>query len=189
MLKAILVGCGAISDAWLTDLRKASVLANSVQIAGFVDLDLATARARAAKHGYTDALCSDDLTATLAQVKPDIVFDLVVPPARFDVVQKALASGAHVLSEKPMANTLAAETRVALCCFQEPISVQLTKAGLKFNELVIKEFQEQNQAIINFMFSDLLTEREVKKVRERMMKKIIRHLGKFKENRAKVDNA
>lgn len=89
------------------------------------------------------------------------------------------------MTEKPKSITV----RIGFGCFQEPISVQLTKAGLKFNELVIKEFQEQNQAIINFMFSDLLTEREVKKVRERMMKKIIRHLGKFKENRAKVDNA
>ncbi len=42
----------------------------------------------------------------LAQLKPDLLFDLVVPPARFEVVKSALAAGCHVLSEKPMANTL-----------------------------------------------------------------------------------
>jgi predicted dehydrogenase len=106
MLNAILVGCGGISDAWLTALRETPVLAQTIRLAGFVDLDLATARARAAKHGYSEAHCSTDLAAMLDSLKPEIVFDLVVPPARHDVVQQALAAGAHVLSEKPMANSL-----------------------------------------------------------------------------------
>jgi predicted dehydrogenase len=43
----------------------------------------------------------------LSRSRPDLVFDVVVPSARRDVVRQALASGAHVLSEKPMAASMA----------------------------------------------------------------------------------
>jgi predicted dehydrogenase len=43
----------------------------------------------------------------LAETKPDILFDVVVPAARHDVVAQALDAGCHVLSEKPMANSMA----------------------------------------------------------------------------------
>ena len=42
----------------------------------------------------------------LAETRPDLVFDVVVPQARHDVVAAGLAAGCHVLSEKPMAETL-----------------------------------------------------------------------------------
>ena len=42
----------------------------------------------------------------LDSLNPDMVFDLVIPAARAAVVQQALAAGAHVLSEKPMAATM-----------------------------------------------------------------------------------
>jgi len=44
----------------------------------------------------------------LAQTKPDLVFDVVIPGARRDVVASGLAASCHVLSEKPMAATLEA---------------------------------------------------------------------------------
>lgn len=105
MLKAILVGCGAMADGWLRALQEVPELSAMVQVAGFVDLNEAAAKALAARFGY-DVPVGGDLGAMLAAVKPDVVFDLVVPAARFGVVTQALAAGAHVLSEKPMANTL-----------------------------------------------------------------------------------
>lgn len=106
MLNAVMVGCGAMSNGWLRALRETPELAASVRMAGFVDLDPAVAQARAAEYGWHDAATGSDLAAMLAAVQPDVVFDLVVPAARHAVVTQALAAGAHVLSEKPMANTL-----------------------------------------------------------------------------------
>jgi predicted dehydrogenase len=80
-----------------------------------VDLDADTATTRAAEHGYADARIGTDLAEMLAALQPDVVFDRVVPPARSRVVETAFAHGCDVLSEKPMANTLAeAEALLAL---------------------------------------------------------------------------
>jgi predicted dehydrogenase len=79
---------------------------------GFVDLDPALARSRADEHGWANAAAGDDLGAVLAATRPDLVFDVVVPAARAQVVETALAHGCHVLSEKPMATSLAEAERL-----------------------------------------------------------------------------
>lgn len=105
MKTAVLVGCGAMSDGWLKALAEVPDLASEIRVTGLVDLDLATAKARAEKHNLSVA-AGTDLGAMLSAQTPDMVFDLVVPAARAGVVKTALAAGAHVLSEKPMANSL-----------------------------------------------------------------------------------
>ena len=106
MLRAVLVGCGQMSNGWLRAIRETPALSGAVEIVGLVDLDPAVAEARAAEHGLAGTPTGADLAAMLADLKPDLVFDLVVPPARRAVVETAFAHGCDVLSEKPMANTL-----------------------------------------------------------------------------------
>lgn len=106
MLRAVMVGCGQMSNGWLSAIRDTAALAEKIDITGFVDIDADVAAQRAAEHGYANARTGADLAAMLDELKPDVVFDLVVPPARRSVVALALAAGCHVLSEKPMANTL-----------------------------------------------------------------------------------
>ncbi len=106
MLTAVMAGCGAMSDGWLTALREIPYLKDNVRLVGMVDLDPEVAVRRAEKHGLGGISVSADLPDMLAQLKPDLLFDLVVPPARFAVVEAGLAAGCHVLSEKPMANAL-----------------------------------------------------------------------------------
>ena len=105
MLQAILVGCGAMAHGWLRALRDTPELAAKVKLVGLVDLNADTAKALASSFGLTVKIGSD-LKAMLAELSPDLVFDLVIPPARAEVVELALAAGVHVLSEKPMANNL-----------------------------------------------------------------------------------
>ncbi|RYH04421.1 Gfo/Idh/MocA family oxidoreductase [Salipiger sp. IMCC34102] len=112
MLSAVMVGCGAMSKGWLQALKDTPYLAENVAMVGFVDLDPELARSRADAFGWTDAAAGDDLDAMLSRVKPDLVFDVVVPPARQSVVETALRHGCHVLSEKPMAETLDAAQRL-----------------------------------------------------------------------------
>lgn len=112
MLSAVMVGCGAMSKGWLTALKDTPFLAQNVRMSGFVDLDEGAARARADEFGWTDAKAGSDLDAMLSAQKPDLVFDIVVPPARAEVVEASLRHGCHVLSEKPMAETLDSARRL-----------------------------------------------------------------------------
>nr|WP_284387997.1 Gfo/Idh/MocA family oxidoreductase [Devosia yakushimensis] len=105
---AVLAGCGAMSRGWLKAILEAPELAGRIDVVGLVDLDRATAQARADEFGLSGAAIGTDLDAMLAEVKPDLLFDVVVPVARHDVVATGLRHGCHVLSEKPMATSLAA---------------------------------------------------------------------------------
>lgn len=107
-LTAVLAGCGSMSRGWLSAISEHPLLLGKVQVVGLVDLDRATAEARAAEFGLGDAVIGTDLDAVLARIKPDLLFDVVIPAARADVVATGLRHGCHVLSEKPMATSLEA---------------------------------------------------------------------------------
>ena len=101
-LRAALVGCGAMSRAWL----EAAAKIPDLRIVGLADLDAAPAEARAAEFGLKDAAIARDVHALIDGAHPDLLFDVVVPSARHEVVAAGLGAGCHVLSEKPMAETL-----------------------------------------------------------------------------------
>ena len=97
-----------MSRGWLKAILEAPEVAGRIDVVGLVDLDRATAQARADEFGLSGARIGTDLDAMLAELKPDLLFDVVVPVARRDVVATGLRHGCHVLSEKPMATSLAA---------------------------------------------------------------------------------
>jgi predicted dehydrogenase len=98
--RAVVVGCGGISNAWLPPLK-----AESVDIVGAVDLNVEAARAQLDKH-EVDAPLSDNLSTLLAETRPDFVVDLTVPEAHCQVTCTALEAGCHVIGEKPMASSM-----------------------------------------------------------------------------------
>ncbi len=102
MLKAVLVGCGGISGAWLKALQGMP----EVMLVGLVDLYEEVARKRAAEFNLVDAIISNDLPAVLKQTEPDVVFDCTVPEAHLPVTLTALQHGCHVLGEKPLADSM-----------------------------------------------------------------------------------
>ncbi len=102
-VRAVLVGCGGISGAWLKPIADFK----EVELVGFVDLKLEAAEKRRDEFGWTNARVYTDLAQALAELKPDVVFDCTVPPCHLDVVTTALKAGCHVLGEKPMAENVA----------------------------------------------------------------------------------
>jgi predicted dehydrogenase len=102
MQRAVLIGCGAMSRAWL----EAAKTIEGLEIVGLADINPDAARARAAEFGLTDVVIATSIEELIAEAKPDIVFDVVIPAARHAIVSTALAAGCDVLSEMPMAETL-----------------------------------------------------------------------------------
>lgn len=100
-LRVVLAGCGAMSAGWIDAAKQVPGLA----IVGFADLDLARAEGAAARWGR-QAEIGADAAAMIGALRPDILFDVAVPAARHALVSHALASGCHVLTEKPMAETI-----------------------------------------------------------------------------------
>ncbi|MDK1374693.1 MULTISPECIES: Gfo/Idh/MocA family oxidoreductase [unclassified Sinorhizobium] len=108
ILRAVLCGCGAMAKGWLKAIVTHRELQSSIRIVGLVDVNVEAARALAKEFDLPDAIVGSDLDAVLSETKPDLLFDIVVPAARHEVVAVGLRHGCHVLSEKPMATSLAA---------------------------------------------------------------------------------
>ena len=101
-LRAVLVGCGGISQAWL----KAAQGIAGLEIVGLVDINANAARQRAEQFDLGAAEIGSSLPRMLEHAAPDVVFDCAVPEAHVDVTLEALGRGCHVLGEKPLADSL-----------------------------------------------------------------------------------
>lgn len=93
-----IIGCGAISNAYLSGIPKFSTL----RVVACADLDLARAEAKAAEYGI-QAKNIEDL---LADPEIDLVINLTIPKAHAEVCLAALRAGKHVHVEKPLAVTV-----------------------------------------------------------------------------------
>jgi predicted dehydrogenase len=96
-----------MSKGWLRAIASNPDLAQSITIVGLVDLNRETAESLAKEFGLEGAVIGSDLSEVIAATNGNLVFDIVIPAARFNVVSTALKAGCHVLSEKPMATSLA----------------------------------------------------------------------------------
>lgn len=101
-VRAVLVGCGGISQAWLSAVPTVPGL----EIVGLVDLVDEMARRRAEQYGLGGVAVDTSLSRMLDRMQPDVVFDCTVPEAHVDITLEALSHGCHVLGEKPLADTL-----------------------------------------------------------------------------------
>ncbi|MDS7593906.1 Gfo/Idh/MocA family oxidoreductase [Agrobacterium tumefaciens] len=102
----VLCGCGAMAKGWIRAVQSMPELTAVLRVVGLVDLDRNVAQALANEFGLGSVVIGTDLGTVLEQTKADIVFDVVIPAARHAVVRTALAHGCHVLSEKPMSNSM-----------------------------------------------------------------------------------
>jgi predicted dehydrogenase len=102
-LKVALVGCGAMSSAWLSATKHIS----NLEVVGLVDLRREAAQDRASEFGLLTAQVGTDLAAMLETTQANILFDCTIPEAHHDNALLAFSHGVHVLGEKPMAHSIA----------------------------------------------------------------------------------
>jgi predicted dehydrogenase len=101
-IRAVMVGCGGMSRAWLD----AASQTPNLEIVGLVDVIEEAARKRAAEYNLESAAIDTDLAAVLARTSPDAVFNCTIPEAHTSVTLTAFEHGCHVLGEKPLADSL-----------------------------------------------------------------------------------
>lgn len=103
-LRIGIVGCGNISMAYL---RNAPLFRN-VEITACADLN-----GEAANHRATQfSLRAMDVDALMDAPDIDLILNLTIPAAHFDISMRALASRKHVFTEKPLAVTAEAGRRL-----------------------------------------------------------------------------
>lgn len=93
------VGCGNISAAYL----RLAPLFRGIEMRACADIDMAAANARAAEFGVR----ASTVDALLAADDIDIVVNLTIPAAHYEVSRRALEGGKHVYSEKPFVLSVA----------------------------------------------------------------------------------
>lgn len=99
-----IVGCGTISDIYLTNLA----VLPGVAVTVVADIDPAAARQKADRYGVTAV----PVDALFGRDDVDVVLNLTVPTAHAGVSLAALAAGKHVYTEKPLATTLEDGVRI-----------------------------------------------------------------------------
>lgn len=139
-IRAVMAGCGGISNAWL----KACQGIKGLQIVGLVDLIEDAARKRKAEYNLLDARTGSDLGAMLAAVKPDVVFDCTIPEAHMATTLTGLEHGCHVFGEKPMAESMESARKMVTAA---------QKAGKLYAVIQNRRYQSEIRQLRQFLTS------------------------------------
>jgi predicted dehydrogenase len=103
-LRIGVVGCGNISMAYMRN----APLFRGVEIIACADVNSDAAAGRAAQF----SLRAMDVGALMADPGIDLVLNLTIPSAHYDISMQALSAGKHVFTEKPLAVTAEAGHRL-----------------------------------------------------------------------------
>lgn len=102
-LRVVLAGAGGFGRRWLGVLEASA----EVQLCGVADLDVAVARAAADATGRPGLPVGADAVALARQVGAQALINVTTPAAHHPVATAAMVAGLPVLSEKPLAETVA----------------------------------------------------------------------------------
>jgi predicted dehydrogenase len=90
------IGCGTVSEPYLRNMTASPAL----EVVACSDLAMERAEARAAQFGIPGVCTQAEL---LADPEIELIVNLTVPRAHFEVTMAALQAGKHVWTEKPLA--------------------------------------------------------------------------------------
>jgi predicted dehydrogenase len=112
-LKVIQIGAGGWGQRWCQEFLPINVSDGLIEVVALVDQDpLNLAKARSPL-GLREDQCYTDVNKALAETKADFCTVVVPPVVHEEIVDAALAHDLHILSEKPIADTLLGSVRIA----------------------------------------------------------------------------
>ncbi|MDA9025312.1 Gfo/Idh/MocA family oxidoreductase [Candidatus Pelagibacter sp.] len=95
IFKVGLIGCGHISETYF----RAEKYFNNIKIVKCADINLINAK----KCAQINKIKATTVKKLLEDKEIEIILNLTIPKAHYQVAKKALTNGKHVYSEKPLA--------------------------------------------------------------------------------------
>ncbi|UVK48045.1 Gfo/Idh/MocA family oxidoreductase (plasmid) [Mesorhizobium sp. AR07] len=143
--KVLQIGAGGFGASWCSTFLPPNIADGTIKVVGLVDIDpkaLETGR----KHlGLGTEQCFSSADKAFQTVDADFC-SIVIPPAFHElIVDLALARGMHILSEKPIADTMEASVRIA--------DKVKAAAGLKMAVTMSHRF-DQDKSTLRALVSD-----------------------------------
>ena len=102
MRRIIQVGVGGMGNTW----TRCIAASKTWEAVAYVDVDPKALREAAARYGLPESRCFTNLQEALDKVEADALMDVTPQKFRKAVCCAAFEKGLHVLSEKPLADTL-----------------------------------------------------------------------------------
>jgi predicted dehydrogenase len=136
--KMIQVGTGGHGRSWCARFLPPNIADGLIEVVAAVDLNPAALENAQQHLGLSPAQCYTDIEKAFRDNPVDFC-TIVVPPAFHEqVVDLALAHNLHILSEKPIADTLAASLRIA---------AKVKKAGVKMSVTMSHRFDQDKTTL------------------------------------------
>ena len=112
-LRMIQVGTGGFGARWCMDFLPPNVEAGLIEVVAAVDVNPDALQTARESLGLSAAQCYTDIQRAFDENPADFCTVVVPPFSHEAVVDAALAHDLHILSEKPIADTLVASVRIA----------------------------------------------------------------------------
>lgn len=121
-MRVLQVGSGGFGGRWCQEFLPANISDGLIEVAGLIDTDPRSLRAGQVLLGLPDSRCFVDPSEGFAHTKADFCTVVVPPSSHEEIIRLAIANDMHVLSEKPIADTIDGCVRIVR---------SVGKAGLK----------------------------------------------------------
>ena len=111
--RVIHVGIGTFGKRWCREFLKQNVDDGTIEVVALVDIDPANLQYGRAQLGLPESACFTDAKEAFNTVRADFCTVVVPPNFHEAIVDIAIEHGVDILSEKPIADTMAASVRIA----------------------------------------------------------------------------
>ncbi|MBM4048098.1 MAG: Gfo/Idh/MocA family oxidoreductase [Planctomycetes bacterium] len=159
-LRVIQVGVGGFGTGWTKRVHQPAQAvkdAGGTEMAAMVDVNEAVLKQRAQELGLSESCCFTDLDKALATVRADAVLNVTPPAAHKAVTLKAFEARLHVLTEKPLSDSMR-DAKVQVAASKKHRRILMVSQNYRFRRwartirqiLVEKRVGEASNAVVRF---------------------------------------
>jgi predicted dehydrogenase len=140
--KVLHIGAGSFGIRWCREFLPNNVASGHIEVVGLCDMDRSALKAGAELLNLSPDRCYIDMAEAFEKTKPDFCA-IVIPPAYHEAaVDLAIKHGVHILSEKPISDTLEASIRIV---------EKVRKSGLKAAITMSHRFDQDKQTMYDLV--------------------------------------
>ena len=136
--RMIQIGLGAMGGDWCANALPPNINEGLLEVVAAVDINPASLHVAQDSLGLRADQCYTDLRKALAENPADFCTIVVTPAHHEEVVDLVLAHDLHILSEKPIADSLTASVRIA---------DKVKRAGVKMGVTMSHRFDQDKTSL------------------------------------------